>query len=320
MTTIIDRIERELGLPGLAALLAERLEPTDMQSLLLDVYRRLVRRRPTAALLADYARNRFVHPAAIAPRQYIEWERVALSNLPDGFEAIELSPVCPLGASAAMGGLEQDRVVTTIRNTEVISDATNVMALETAVRRRTIKQSNPRSAAPVHLAASHRLLRAQHYDNPRLSAHFRIFSLTSGGRDRGALQFEMDALELHIGFYLSAIRAYLGSVAMLDVSLTPLDETSESVSEIEQLVDRLRDRFDVEAVIDTTRTVGRGYYRTACFWIYASRANGEKSQLCDGGFVDWTQRLLSDAKERLLVSGVGSDRVCTLLAEGASRE
>ena len=53
MTTITDRIERELGLPGLAALLAERLEPTDMQSLLLDVYRRLVRRRPTATLLAD---------------------------------------------------------------------------------------------------------------------------------------------------------------------------------------------------------------------------------------------------------------------------
>jgi hypothetical protein len=44
-----------------------------------------------------------------------------------------------------------------------------------------------------------------------------------------------------------------------------------------------------------------------CFWVHR-----EDMQLADGGFVDWTQRLLGDAKERLLVSGVGSDRVCTL--------
>ena len=36
----------------------------------------------------------------------------------------------------------------------------------------------------------------------------------------------------------------------------------------------------------------------------------EPSQLADGGCVDWTQKLLSDAKERLVISGVGSDRVC----------
>ena len=33
--------------------------------------------------------------------------------------------------------------------------------------------------------------------------------------------------------------------------------------------------------------------------------------LADGGVVDWTQRLLSNAKERLVTSGIGSERVCT---------
>ena len=33
--------------------------------------------------------------------------------------------------------------------------------------------------------------------------------------------------------------------------------------------------------------------------------------LVDGGFVDWTQRLLSDRKERLLISGIGTERLCT---------
>ena len=37
MNKIVDRIERELGVPGLAALLAEKLPPTDLQSLLLEV-------------------------------------------------------------------------------------------------------------------------------------------------------------------------------------------------------------------------------------------------------------------------------------------
>jgi hypothetical protein len=33
-------------------------------------------------------------------------------------------------------------------------------------------------------------------------------------------------------------------------------------------------------------------------------------ELADGGAVDWTQKLLSDAKERLVISGIGSERVC----------
>jgi len=312
MTTITDRIERELGMPGLAERLAEQLEPSDMQSLLLDVYRRLVRRRSTASVLADYARNRFVEPSRISPARYVEWERLALSLLPDGFDAIELSPVCPLGASAAMGGLEQDRVLSTIRNTEVVSDSTNVLALEVAVRRKVLRRNSARAVEPVHLAASHRLVRGQRYADPRFAQHFRVFSLCSGGRDLGSFRFEMEALELHIGFYLAAIRDFVGTRITLDVSLTLLDSGSTLSAAGDDLLGRLRERFGVAAVLDPTRTAGRGYYRTACFWIHSTGADGEKSQLCDGGCVDWTQRLLSDAKERLVISGIGTDRVCTL--------
>ena len=312
MTTITDRIERELGIPGLASLLAERLEPSDMQSLLLEVYRRLVRRRSTASLLVDYARNRFVETSSISPAEYVEWDRHALSLLPRGVEAIELSPVCPLGVSAAMAGLEQDRVISTIRNTEVLSDSTNALALEAALRRRALKQRTARSGEPVHLAASHRLVRGQRYAQPELAQHFRVFSLCSGGRDRGSFRFEMETLELHIRFYLAAIGDFLGPSITLDVSLTLLDSDATLTAAAEELLGRVRERFGVEAVIDPTRTAGRGYYQTACFWIHGSSGKGEKSHLCDGGCVDWTQRLLSDAKERLVISGVGSDRVCTM--------
>ncbi|HLH60557.1 MAG TPA: hypothetical protein VKV20_02640 [Ktedonobacteraceae bacterium] len=37
---IIERIQRESGIPELFDVLAERLDPTNLQSLLLEVYRR----------------------------------------------------------------------------------------------------------------------------------------------------------------------------------------------------------------------------------------------------------------------------------------
>ncbi len=313
MTTITDRIERELGIPGLASTLADRLEPSDLQSLLLDVYRRLVARRPTPSLLGEYESNRFVHPSTIRPAEYLEWDRLALSLLPSEFEAVELAPVCPLGASSAMAGLGQDWVLSTIRNTEVVSDSTNVLSLETARRRRELKRADPRSAATVHLAASHRLLRTRLYSDPRLSSHFRVFSLCSGGRDRGNCQFEAEALGLHVKFYLSAIRAYIGESIPLRLSITPLDSAQVLGDAVERLLDRVRSAFTgVTAIVDNERTAGRGYYRTFCFWIVAASEAGEDIQLVDGGCVDWTQRLLSDGKERLFVSGIGTDRVCAL--------
>jgi len=308
MSTITDRIERVLGIPRLASQLAEELEPTDLQSLLLDVYRRLVARRPTNAILDDHTRNRFVRPSTISPIQLLEWDRTAFGLLPSGFEAIELAPVCPLGASAAMAGLSPDRALATIRNTEVVSDSTNVLALEAAVRRRALKRVGPRSATPVHLAASHRLLRTQDYRNPALSSHFRIFSLCSAGRDRGSFAMELEMLGLQIQFYLRAIGAFLDNPIPLRLSLTPLASGASMTAATHRLIREVVDGFPhVQVTIDAERTVGREYYRTMCFWIHA-----ESTHLVDGGFVDWTQRLLGDAKERLLVSGLGSDRICTL--------
>jgi hypothetical protein len=322
MTSITNRVERELGVPGIASLLAERLEPSDLQSLLLDVYRRVAKRRPLATMLADYETNRFVRPSTFSPVEMLAWERAAFSALPSEFDALDLSPVCPLGTSTIIGGLAQDRAVSTIRNTEVLSDSTNVLALEAAIRRRAHKRAAARSPAVVHLAASHRLLRAQRYDNPKLAAHFKIFSLCSGGRDRGNFAFEADTIGIHIATYLAAIRSFLGSSLRLRVLLTVLDPSPVLAPVADALLQRLRREFpDVDALLEPTRTIGRAYYRSLCFWIYGSVDAGDQVQLADGGCVDWTQKLLSDAKERLVISGIGSDRVCGIRRnlDGSSR-
>jgi hypothetical protein len=55
-----------------------------------------------------------------------------------------------------------------------------------------------------------------------------------------------------------------------------------------------------------------GYYRGLSLNIDAE-LGGEVYSVADGGTVDWTQQLLSDRRERLLVSGIGTERVARLL-------
>jgi hypothetical protein len=306
MSQITDRIEREIGVPGLAAALAERLAPTDLQSLLLEVYRRRAGRRGPAAVLADYESNRFVRPSALAPGRLLEWERVALAQLPPEFEAVELSPVCPLGTNSVMASVSQDWAVATSRNVEVVSDATNVLALEAAVRRRALLRAEPRSRQAVHLACSHRLLRPQQYRDPKLVPHFRLFALCSAGRDLGGSAFELQALALHIRFYLRALRAFAGPALPLHVFVTAF--ASARAASAEALLASLPDDTEnVTYALAPERTAGQGYYPGLCFHVYAA-----ETQLADGGVVDWTQRLMNNAKERLAISGIGSERVCSL--------
>ncbi len=58
------------------------------------------------------------------------------------------------------------------------------------------------------------------------------------------------------------------------------------------------------------RESGREYYRDLCFHIYLLSPSGKSYQIADGGSVNWTALLLSSAKERLLISGISSERLC----------
>jgi hypothetical protein len=232
--------------------------------------------------------------------------------LPAAFEPLALSPVCPLGASSAVSTVDQNWAIATARNSEVVSDSTNVLALECAVRRRALLRADPKSITPVHLATSHRLLRAQRYQNPKAVPHFSAFALCSAGRDQGSLHFEISTLGLHIRFYLTGLRSFLGPDTPLRVSITDFAANARDVLLETQLLAPIRSEFaNVDCEMDDRRTGGRGYYRDICFHIHATTPAEDRIELVDGGSVDWTQRLLSNAKERLVISGIGSERLCS---------
>lgn len=294
---IVQRILREAGAPDLIDVLVERIAPSDLHSLLLAVYRRRAEQLTPADILRGYEQRRRVRPAELPPARLGEIERLAASLLPQGYEQIELSPIAPLGAVSAITQLGQDAALATIANAEVVSDATNVLALEAACRRRHDR------ATPVRLAACHRVLRVQAPDTGGALSHFRLFGLAAAGRDRGSFGFEIDAFGEQIDFHVRLLAA-AGDAREVRVSMTDLEGGREQVLEQHVLAPLARQHARVEFVVDQKREHGRGYYTAACFEVIV-----RGRQAVDGGFVDWTQQLLSDRKERLLISGVGVERL-----------
>ena len=359
---IVARIAAEAGLPQLLPLLSEGLGLSDLQSLLMNVYQARTKGLREPDLLRKAERG-LVTPSKIDARLLNDFERTAF-EVANRFEAIELSPVCPLGLNHRLGEIDQNNVLTTIRNTEVLGDPTPAMALECARRRR-----NPavRTAGDIRLCSSHRAVRLQPFDLPGYVPHFRLFALVSAGRDRGSHSFECDHLGQHVRCYLELFRALNHGGFSLASPLVEISDTSATevllgragvtLQELRQSIrahrlgeserflaargvdlpdsvqdpatelgdvdvhrltmakaavfDVLRHEFpEAEFRFNLARLEGLGYYRGLCLRISPMAPDGNRYPVTDGGFTDWTARLLEDRKERFLATGIGTEFVC----------
>jgi hypothetical protein len=307
---ITERILKEVQIPDLLDVLSKKLNQPDLQSLLLEVFRKRTKSLTPAYLLQQYEQSRFVQPAAVSSKQIVEFDRLAFSVLPASFEILELSPVCPLGTNSIVAPVDQDNAVSTIRNTEVCSDSTNVMALECARRRKTLI-NNPAENKEVKLCASHRLLRPHLTNDPASFPHFRIFSMCTAGRDKGNYEFEIASLIEHIGFFiqlfLNAMRDGY-KLQTVRISFIVYDEAGLEIIKT-KVIDKLQHYYsEVEYSISKEQRIGNGYYSGVRYQIFIADYSEVKYFIVDGGFTDWTQKLLSNKKERLLISGMGSER------------
>jgi len=189
-----------------------------------------------------------------------------------------------------------------------VSDPTNVLALECALRRRALLASDRGSSERVRLAASHRTLRAQVWDDPRFSQHFALLGMCTAGRDEGGFQFESETLAEHLRFYVRLLRG-LGDTRVnprtLRIDVTPIGPGREDML-ARTVIEPLAAEFPVATVVlDHERDRALEYYRDVCVQISIDTPAGEHLELVDGGFTDWTQQLLGNRKERLLTTGIG---------------
>jgi len=300
----LARIARTVGADGELFARLAALQAADLRAAFLDVAARRAARLRPADVLKRYETVGTVQPSSADPAAQRRFECSAMELLPDGFVELLLAPHAPLGASSVLGGFSQDRILTTIADTEVVSDSTNVLALECARRRRDPRAR--RESEPTRLAAVHQLLR------PHDGAHFRLVALCTAGRDRGSFAMQTQALREHLEWHVAVITRHAPALA-LDVRVTNLSNGSRRPVLDEQLLQPLRAAWPaIDVDFDDERQAGRTYYTDVCFAVHAVEPDGSRSFLSDGGFTDWTARLLADGKERVLISGLGSERLLGL--------
>jgi len=275
--------------------LASGLAGSELQSLLLDVMQARAAARSPSELMAQYGRDAFCVPAQVDARAMlaIDAELLAAARR---FEAIELSPVAPLGACSVVAPTDQKRVLSALRATEVVSDPTNVLALECAQRLR----ADP--AADHHLATSHRVVRAQPV--PRLAGyaqHFRLFALASGGIERQDHGFTVDTVTLHVDTMLAALDGLAALGCALDRRRIEILATPAR----KPLGERLAARLGADlGVLDHPYYSGGLRYR-----IWVTAPDGTQVPLADGGTFDWLHRLASNRRAVFVASGLGSQLI-----------
>jgi hypothetical protein len=277
------------------AQLAEKLPGTELQSLLLEVIRRRAAKRTPHDVLAQYRRDRFVRPAQIDLREALAIELHLLNAAPQ-FTAIDLSPVTPLATCSTMGLTDQNRTLSALRATEVVSDPTNVLALACAERLR----ATP--GEPVRLTTCQRVIRAQPYpDKPGYAAHFRIFVLATAGREAKDHAFAHDALVDHITTLQRALdrveqHGYTFGKRRVDILARP-DRAA------------LADRVAV-AVGGERKPLDHAYYNGGVrYMLWITLPSGEEVPLGDGGLFDWVARLTTNARNVYVASGLGTQLV-----------
>lgn len=295
MTSPLARVLRQAGDPGIMARLVS-LPGADLTTLLLRVMRLRTERLSPADVFRRYRDDRFVTPAALPYERLRATEDRLISLLPQGFQPVTLAPVAPLGLHSVVGPVHQDKVLSTVRGNEVAADPTNGLALVAAQERQRL---GPRSAAVVRLAAAQRVVRAQALRAPGLSAHFGLLGVVTAGRDSGDLAFERQHAVEHLRYLAAALPG------PVELRLSVWQPRYSVVA------DAVRAALpDVAIVDDPDREAGRDYYTGFAFQVVLVDGT-RRSDVADGGFVDWTQRLLGNRKERLLTSGIGIDRLAT---------
>jgi len=274
--------------------LTQGLPPNELWSLLLSVLEARAARRTPATVRQQWENDRFVHPSAIDQRTLNHLDSHLLAAASE-FEALELSPVAPLGVCSTVALTSQNRIVSTARGTEVVSDPTNVLALECAKRLR---------AAPdaiVKLATSHRCVRAQPVPKlPGFAPHFRMFCLASAAHEKKDHAFLTGALLDHIRTHVAALdrlekEGYHFPDRRLRLLATP---------ERMHLAKRVADAIKGMPVVVTE--LEHKYYDGLRFMLEVSTPAGDAIPFIDGGAFDWLRKLLANDRMVFVASGMGS--------------
>lgn len=300
MSNISKLIAEKTGYPDLLNDLIEKLSGSELNTLLLELFRKKAGKITPAAVLKQFRANRFVAPSVVDPISFRELEiRYLKLAEKKGFKLVTLSPLTCLGTCSAMGFVDQNNVVSALRGTEVVSDATNVFAILIADEFKKQKKNSV-----LKYATAQRHVRSQFITAPGLTPHFSIFCMATGGVDTGGFTFEVDNLLDHIHLHFLLFSEDFGSDQLI-LKIFLKDDNEIFHSKLEDILQGLKGslKIDIEK-----QPVAGDYYKLIRFRFFVEHRQRQVN-LSDGGFVDWTQKLISNRKHRLIISGIGTELI-----------
>jgi hypothetical protein len=265
---------------------------------LLELMRAQAARKRPRDLLAQFERDAFVAPGVLDLRIAHRLDGLALSAA-EGYEALLLSPVAPLGVCSALAPTSQDRTLSALRGTEVVSDPTNVLALECARRLIAEPAQSPR------LCTLQQVLRAQPLP-PRAghSRHFRMFALVDAGPGLAEDAFEVDAIAGQIAVFDRLLNLAAAELPCVYPDRRVLVRTDASRA---TLGARLCERVsrDFPHVTLSQEPFSSAYYAGVRVSFGPRTAAGEWSAIGDIGVFDWMLKLTSNRRMRMVAGGFG---------------
>lgn len=286
------------------------LSPSDVNSLLIAYYEALANQQTPARLLKTFQKNRFARPSDLESLSYhaLELELLSLAkqNL---IYPILLSSAAPFGSCSALGPISQNRVVSATRGTEILSDATNVLAMQAALTIKEITDEKSTQRQPLHLCSTDRLVRAQMFKGAAQLAQFGLFSVVSAGRDTGSYRCEKDLLKKQLGFYKSYLTQKNMTLKLVVTSRLGYPNANGFFEQMQHTILSFWPDAECKLITDNEKNP---YYLGLNFKLYAM-LHEQLIEIGDGGFVDWTQQLLQNKKERLLISAISLDRILSLI-------
>jgi len=297
---IMKNILKKLSSEKMLQDLDENLSLSELNSFLLELFRRKAKKIKPARVFGQFRNNRFVHPSGVDTLEILKTELEYLTYAASkGFKPLRLSLLAPLGTCSVMGFVDQNNILSTVRGVEVVSDATNVLALKIAEDTHQGKDK----IKIYRYSTVHRHVRGQVPPHPDYSAHFSLFCMASGGYDRGNFDFELSEMNKHVELIYSILSNRFGE-DKLRIRFY-LKKNSSSISKI---IKGSEDFIWSDKKVEMIEDKKNDYYQLVQFKIFLISNNNEYN-LADGGLVNWTQKLLANKKLRLVISGIGIELI-----------
>jgi hypothetical protein len=156
----------------------------------------------------------------------------------------------------------------------------------------------------VHLATSHRVIRAQPVPKlPGYAPHFRIFVLATGGVETKDHAFTVAALVRHV-------RTMLGALDRLENDGYAFGERRVDVlatAKRAAVGDRVAEALGALA---TRKPLDHAYYSGGVrFMLWVTAPDGARVPLVDGGSFDWLAKLVSNRRAVYVATGAGAQLI-----------